>query len=227
MRLLPGIEQLPWICSFRDVNWLRHRFDGAKLGHLLMQQGLFAPTAHDAIADVEALLALLNSELPTRETVLAEALRTAQGAGLPITIHAGEGFGASSIRQAIEDGGAGRIGHGTRLLEDESLLAQVRDAGIPLEICITSNVQTGVAATHAEHPVRHYYDEGLSVCLCTDNRLMSGVTLTEEYEHARDDLGFTWLELLRIARMAFEASYAAPEVKQKRLDDFDRDVVGL
>ena len=143
------------------------------------------------------------------------------------TIHAGEGFGASSIRQAIEDGGAGRIGHGTRLLEDESLLAQVRDAGIPLEICITSNVQTGVAATHAEHPVRHYYDEGLSVCLCTDNRLMSGVTLTEEYEHARDDLGFTWLELLRIARMAFEASYAAPEVKQKRLDDFDRDVVGL
>ncbi len=156
-----------------------------------------------------------------------EALRTAQGAGLPITIHAGEGFGASSIRQAIEDGGAGRIGHGTRLLEDESLLAQVRDAGIPLEICITSNVQTGVAATHAEHPVRHYYDEGLSVCLCTDNRLMSGVTLTEEYEHARDDLGFTWLELLRIARMAFEASYAASEVKQKRLDDFDRDVVGL
>ena len=56
---------------------------------------------------------------------------------------------------------------------------------------------------------------------------MSGVTLTEEYEHARDDLGFTWLELLRIARMAFEASYAASEVKQQRLDDFDRDVVGL
>ena len=77
-RLLPGIEHLPWICSFRDVDWLGHQFDGAKLGHLLMQQGLFAPTAHDAIADVEALLALLHSELPTGETVLAEALRTAQ-----------------------------------------------------------------------------------------------------------------------------------------------------
>jgi adenosine deaminase len=87
-----------------------------------------------------------------------EALRTAEDAGLPITIHAGEGFGASSIRQAIEDGGAGRIGHGTRLLEDGSLLGQVRDAGIPLEICITSNVQTRVAATHSEHPIRHYYE---------------------------------------------------------------------
>ena len=77
-RLLPGIEHLPWICSLRDVAWLDHGFDGGKLGHLLMQQSMFAPTAHDAIADVEALLALLDSELPTRETVLAEALRTAK-----------------------------------------------------------------------------------------------------------------------------------------------------
>ena len=156
-----------------------------------------------------------------------EALRTAEAGGLPITIHAGEGFGASSIRQAIEDGGAGRIGHGTRLLEDESLLGQVRDAGIPLEVCITSNVQTRVAATHADHPVRHYYDEGLAVCLCTDNRLMSGVTLTEEYEHARDDLGFTWQELVRVARMGFESAYAPGDVKEELLGDFDRDVAAL
>ncbi|MBH9537061.1 3'-5' exonuclease [Novosphingopyxis sp. YJ-S2-01] len=77
-RLLPSIEHLPWICSFRDVDWLGHRFDGGKLGHLLMQLGQFAPTAHDAMADVEALMALLQSELPTGETVLAEAMRTAQ-----------------------------------------------------------------------------------------------------------------------------------------------------
>jgi adenosine deaminase len=56
---------------------------------------------------------------------------------------------------------------------------------------------------------------------------MSGVTLTQEYEHARDDLGFTWQELKRIARMGFESSYAPTEVKQKRLDDFDRDVASL
>ena len=67
-------------------------------------------------------------------------------------------------------------------------MARVRDAGIPLEVCITSNVQTRVAPSHAEHPVRRYFDEGLTVCLCTDNRLMSGVTLTREYEHAREVL---------------------------------------
>ena len=77
-RLLPGISHLPWICSYRDVDWLGHRFDGAKLGHLLMQQRLFAPSAHDAMADVEALRALLDSELPSGESVLAEALRTAK-----------------------------------------------------------------------------------------------------------------------------------------------------
>lgn len=77
-RLLPGITHLPWLCSMRDVAWAKHGYDGAKLGHLLMQQGLFAATAHDAMADVEALLALLASELPTGETVLAEAIATAR-----------------------------------------------------------------------------------------------------------------------------------------------------
>jgi adenosine deaminase len=153
-----------------------------------------------------------------------EALQTAEAANLPITIHAGEGFGASSIRQAVEMGGAGRIGHGTRLLEDPELLARVRDAGIPLEMCMTSNVQTRVAASHAEHPLRHYFDEGLTVCICTDNRLMSGVTLTEEYEHARDDLGFTWEDIVRVARNGFESAYAPEETRRAMLDTFDAEL---
>ena len=153
-----------------------------------------------------------------------DALRTAEAAGLPITIHAGEGFGAVSIRQAIELGGAGRIGHGTRLLEDPELLARVKAAGIPLEVCLTSNVQTKVVRSYREHPLRHYFDEGLEVCLCTDNRLMSGVTLTREYEHARDSLGFSWEELLTIARTAFQSAYAAGEAKERLLAGFDAEV---
>ena len=153
-----------------------------------------------------------------------DALHTAEAAGLPITIHAGEGFGAASIRQAIELGGAGRIGHGTRLLEDPELLACVKAAGIPLEVCLTSNVQTKVARSYTEHPLRHYFDEGLEVCLCTDNRLMSGVTLTREYEHARDSLGFTWNELVTIARTGFESAYAADDAKARLMARFDAEV---
>ena len=156
-----------------------------------------------------------------------EALRTAEAGGLPITIHAGEGFGAVSIRQAIELGGAGRIGHGTRLLEDPELLDTVRQAGIPLEVCLTSNVQTRVAASYETHPARHYFDAGVRLCLCTDNRLMSGVTLTREYEHARDSLRFTWPELVTVARTGFESTYVDPETKDAMLARFDADVVAL
>ncbi|HUP51124.1 MAG TPA: adenosine deaminase, partial [Longimicrobiales bacterium] len=80
-----------------------------------------------------------------------KALRTATTAGLPITIHAGEGFGPRSIRQALELGCAARIGHGTRLGEDPELLREVREAGVVLEICLTSNVQTRVAASYETH----------------------------------------------------------------------------
>ena len=89
---------------------------------------------------------------------------------------------------------------------------------------MTSNVQTRVATSHAEHPLRHYFDEGLSVCICTDNRLMSGITLTEEYEHARDDLGFSWDEIVRVARNGFESAYAPEEIRQRMLADFDDEV---
>ena len=154
---------------------------------------------------------------PVKEHV--EAVRVAEDAGLPITIHAGEGFGSPSIRQALEVGHAARIGHGTRLGEDPGLLGEVREAGIVLEICLTSNVQTRVADTYEAHPLRSFYDGGLRVALCTDNRLMSGVTLTREYRHARDELGFTWDELVRVARMGFESAFAARAVRDALVEE--------
>ena len=77
-RLLPGISHLPWACSMRDVPWLDMGYDGAKLGHLLMQNGLFAPTAHNALDDVQALINLVACRLANGKTVMAEALANAQ-----------------------------------------------------------------------------------------------------------------------------------------------------
>ncbi|WP_086620033.1 3'-5' exonuclease [Erythrobacter tepidarius] len=77
-RLLPGIEHVPWVCSLNDVDWLAQGFDGRALGHLLMQQGLFAPKAHNAGDDVTATINLLATVLPNGRTVLAEALANAQ-----------------------------------------------------------------------------------------------------------------------------------------------------
>jgi len=162
---------------------------------------------------------------PVREHLAA--VEAARRAGLPVTIHAGEAFGPASIREAVELGGARRIGHGTRLFEDPELLREVRAAGIALEVCLTSNVQTGAVASYAAHPVRRYFDEGIPVCLCTDNRLMSGVTLTREYEHARDDVGFSEAELARIARAGFEVAFVEEEARAKMLAAFDDAAVRL
>lgn len=157
----------------------------------------------------------------------AQAFRVAEAAGLGITIHAGEGFGPESIRQALEIGHAHRIGHGTRLYEDPELMRTVHDRRIPLEVCVTSNVQTRVASSFGEHPIRRYLDEGVTLTLCTDNRLMSGVTLTEEYESAQEHLGFDWDTSVRVARMGLESAFVESDVRAELLADFDRGVQGL
>jgi adenosine deaminase len=83
----------------------------------------------------------------------------------------------------------------------------VNDRRIALEVCLTSNVQTKAAESYAAHPLREYFDRGLNVTLNTDNRLMSGTTLTDEYIHAAEQLGFTVDELAGIALNGFESAF--------------------
>ena len=136
-----------------------------------------------------------------------KAFQHALSNDMACTCHAGEGDGGASIREAVHVCGANRIGHGTRLFEDRPLMDFVNDRRIPVEICITSNVQTRAAESYAKHPVRQYLDAGLNVVLNTDNRLMSATTLTDEYAHAAKDLGCTFEELSRIAINGFESAF--------------------
>ena len=137
----------------------------------------------------------------------AAAFRYAREHNLAVTVHAGEGDGPESIRQAVHICGANRIGHGTRLIEDPDLTQYVNDRRIALEVCLTSNVQTRVADSYATHPFREYFDRGLNVTLNTDNRLMSATTLTDEYVYAAEHLGFTMDELAGIALNGFESAF--------------------
>jgi adenosine deaminase len=148
-------------------------------------------------------------------TLHLEAFQTARRHNLPITIHAGEAAGPESIGRAIHECMADRIGHGTRLVEDPELLRYVSDARLPVEICLTSNVQTHATPSYESHPLRRFQEEGLVLSLNTDNRLMSGTTLTEEYWRAHLHLGLTWEELAEIARMSFESSFLEEEEKQR------------
>ncbi len=98
-----------------------------------------------------------------------------------LTIHAGEAYGPESIHQAIHMCGAHRIGHGTRLREDGDLLNFVNDHRIPLEVCVTSNVQTRACDSFESHPLPFYMSYGIRCTINTDNRLVTDTTMTEEY----------------------------------------------
>ncbi len=157
----------------------------------------------------------------------AEAFDHAAANNLPITIHAGEAYGPESISQAIHRCHARRIGHGTRLGEDRDLLGYVRDFRIPLEVCPTSNVQTGATRELSTHPIRDYYDRGIVVTVSTDNRLMSGVSLTDEYDSLARELGFTWEELIDVSRMGFQSAFLPWPQKLELLERVDREIADL
>ncbi len=137
----------------------------------------------------------------------AAAFAYAREHNLAVTVHAGEGDGADSVRQAVHLCGANRLGHATRLIEDESLTSYVNDRRIALEVCLTSNVQTHATESFDAHPVRQYFDRGMNVVLNTDNRLMSGTTLTDEYLIAARHHSFTFEELSHIALNGFASAF--------------------
>jgi adenosine deaminase len=136
-----------------------------------------------------------------------EAFEFARSHDLACTCHAGEGDGAASVRDAVHHCCVNRIGHGTRLIEDTELTDYVNDRRIAVEICLTSNVQTHAARSLEEHPLREYMRRGLNVVLNTDNRLMSGTTLTDEYHLAAGNLGLGFDELAKVALNGFESAF--------------------
>lgn len=170
---------------------------------------------------------LAGGELGNPASRHAAAFAYAREHDLPCTCHAGEGADASSVREAIHVCGAHRIGHATRLHEDESLTQYVNDRRIALEICLTSNVQTHAVESYEDHPLRKYFDRGMNVVLNTDNRLMSGTTLTDEYLIAAQRLGFTLDELAQIALNGFSSSFLHFADREKLLAEARKDLVNL
>ena len=140
------------------------------------------------------------------------------------TVHAGEGYGPESIHQAIHYLGAHRLGHGTRLKEDGDLLNYVNDHRIPLEICLTSNVQTKASVSYENHPLRFYYDFGLRVTLNTDNRLISDTTMTDEFYKAVKYLNFNLDEIKEIIFAGFKSAFIPNRIKAGLLRDLDKEL---
>lgn len=140
--------------------------------------------------------------------------------GLHLTAHAGETASAESIWGALNLH-AERIGHGLTAAQDPDLVEELAYRQIPVEICITSNLRTGVCKSAADHPVKNYFDQGLMITLNTDDPALFGTSLAREYQFAQDSFGFTEEHLRELARNSFEASFLPAEKKLELLSLFD------
>jgi adenosine deaminase len=144
------------------------------------------------------------------QSVIAEA----KEAGLGISIHAGEWAGAVSVRYAIEALGSTRIGHGVRVLEDPDVVALARDRRASFQICLTSNLQSGVALTISDHPLTRMIQAGLQVTLNTDDPSVSNICLTDEYRLAVEELDFSIESLKGLILAAAQASFLSRREKE-------------
>lgn len=144
----------------------------------------------------------------------------AEDHGLRLTAHAGETASPESIWGALNLH-AERIGHGLSAAQDPDLIEELAYRQIPVEICITSNLRTGVCKTAAEHPVKSYFDQGMMITLNTDDPALFGTTLAREYQFAQETYGFTDEHLRELARNSFEASFLPADKKLELLSLFD------
>jgi adenosine deaminase len=164
---------------------------------------------------------------PTRHLDAFEYMRNNNAR---FTIHAGEAFGLPSIQEAIAFCGADRLGHGVRITDDIDvaedgevrlgLLASIlRDKRIPLEMCPSSNVQTGAVASIAEHPFDLLARTRFRVTVNTDNRLMSDTTMTREMALLVDAFGYGWSDLLRFTVNAMKSAFVPFDERLAIIDE--------
>lgn len=135
------------------------------------------------------------------------AFKVARVKDLNITVHAGEGGNETNIKVAIEELGAQRIGHGIKISNDEKMMSWIRDKKIPLEISLTSNVQTLTVPDLKSHPVRKFYDYGIRISLNTDDPAICNTTFSDEIILAMENFNFTLEEIKGLMLEALEQSF--------------------
>ena len=225
-----------WLGRFgSDVDALDVCLDAARLATAATGVGLGAvvtadrtldPALGEEIARVAASRAgdgvvgfgLANDETHFPPEPFEAAFRIARDAGLLSVPHAGELAGPASVRGAIDVLHADRIGHGARSVEDPDLVRRLAAEGITCDVCPTSNIRLEIYPSHAEHPIGALVDAGVPVTINTDDPLMFGTTLAEEWTLARD--AFAWPDetMAAIARTSIESSAAPPETKAGALE---------
>ena len=142
-----------------------------------------------------------------------KAFEYAREHDIPCTAHAGEACGAENVREVLENFYPDRIGHGVRSIEDPDLLDHLKEKNIHLEVCPTSNVQTGIYNSVAGHQINDIYNNGNSLSVNTDGRAISNVSLNEEYHKLNHNFDWQTEQFLKVNEYAIEAAFCDQSTK--------------
>jgi len=180
--------------------------------------------AAEHMEDGLVALDLAGNEAEFKSEPFYGIFKEAKQAGLHVTIHAGEWGPATHIKEAIEDLGTERIGHGVRILEDENITALAKERGTAFEVCITSNYQSGVVAALDAHPLTKMLNAGLNVTINTDDPSISRITLSHEYYTACEDLQMPQPILKERVVAAAQAGFLPASEKEKLVKQLRKDL---
>jgi adenosine deaminase len=151
-----------------------------------------------------------------------EVYEEARRLGFRTSAHAGEAAGPESIWGAVRSLRVDRVGHGTRAVEDPSLVSFLKEKQIPVEMCPISNLRTGVVSRLEEHPIKRFYEEGLLVFVNTDDPKMFNTSMEDELEALVDKLGFERADILQLIDNAVRSAWCDEETKNKLRDELNR-----
>lgn len=157
----------------------------------------------------------------------AAIFAAARDAGLRVMAHAGEVVGPSSVWGAVDALGTERLGHGIRSIDDPALIDHLRARGVVLDVCPSSNIWTGAAASWEAHPLRRLYDAGVTVTLNSDDPTFFHTTLIDEYRKSVEHFGFTADELVALVRNGVRAAFLPDGDKAALLDQIDAETTAL
>ena len=165
-------------------------------------------------------LGLTGSESRFPNEPFREHFETARQAGLHRVAHAGETAGPESIRSVLAVCGAERIGHGIRAVDDPSLLAELRDQGVPLEVCPSSNVCLGVVPDLHSHPFDRLYRSGCRVSVSSDDPAFFNTNLTREYLRLHQTFGYAAAELAGLSLAALRHAFLPADRREEMEESF-------
>ncbi len=188
----------------------------------LAEQVAWLAAAH--IKDGLVALDLAGNEAEFKTEPFYGIFKEAKQAGLHVTIHAGEWGPAVNVKEAIEEIGADRIGHGVRVLDDQDTLTLVRERRTAFEVCVTSNYQSGVVQSLETHPLMSMLEAGVNVTINTDDPSISRITLSHEYYTACEDLHMPQSTLRQRIVAAAEAGFLAPGEKVELVNQLKKDL---